>query len=294
VTEGGLFRNYESSARVIYDLPNDVDLYETAQKELNRFLDPTGNTTYILTDDFLNQLIEQGVIPSEAEARRNRNDSVSRPNRGHQAGEFLFGVEDIEFPPPLPANILEGLVQTVRSRRAQRRTAPQEAQGEIIPQINPNDDAITPTSFYMTLPKLQGENIPGEARIPLEALELAQEFWGWQDEYQRDENPRGGQQRVYWNWRPNWRIVDVEHPESAVVQEVRMYLYENSSDFRFYARPLVNAGADLGDLVRITRVSEDDVEFECVLARQGTPEYNAWIGFCVNEVKNSQRKFGYG
>ena len=161
-------------------------------------------------------------------------------------------------------------------------------------EISPTDDAITPTSFYMTLPKLQGDNIPGEARIPLEALELAQEFWGWQEEYERDENPRGGQERVYWNWRPNWRIIDVEHPENAVVQEVRMYFYENSSDFRFYARPLVNAGADLGDLVRITRVAENDIEFECVLARQGTPQYKEWIEFCVNDVRNSPRKFGYG
>lgn len=294
VTEGGLFRNYESSARVIYDLPDDIELYETAQQELNRFLDPVGDTTYILTDDFLNRLIEYGIIPSEAEARRNRSDSVSKPRKERIAGEPLFGVEAIEFPPPLPANILEGLVQTVRRRRAQRRIARQEAQVENEPQISPADDAITPTSFYMTLPTLQGDNIPGEARIPLEALELAQEFWGWQEEYERVENPRGGQERVYWNWRPLWRIIDVEHPENAIVQEVRMYFYENSSDFRFYARPLVNAGADLGDIVRITRVADDDVEFECVLARQGTPEYEEWIELCVNEVRNSPRRFGYG
>lgn len=294
VTEGGLFRNYESSARVIYDLPDDIELYETAQQELNRFLDPVGDTAYILTDDFLNRLIEYGIIPSEAEARRNRSDSVSKPRKERIAGEPLFGVEAIEFPPPLPANILEGLVQTVRRRRAQRRIARQEAQVENEPQISPADDAITPTSFYMTLPTLQGDNIPGEARIPLEALELAQEFWGWQEEYERVENPRGGQERVYWNWRPLWRIIDVEHPENAIVQEVRMYFYENSSDFRFYARPLVNAGADLGDIVRITRVADDDVEFECVLARQGTPEYEEWIELCVNEVRNSPRRFGYG
>jgi len=294
VTEGGLFRNYESSARIIYDLPNDDLLYTTAQQELNRFLDPAGETAYILNEDFLSRLIEQGIIPSEAEARRNRNDSTSKPRRERVAGEPLFGNEFIEFPPPFPANILEGLVQTVRRRRTQRRNVRREQQVENEPQISPTDDAITPTSFYMTLPTLQGDNIPGEARIPLEALELAQEFWGWQEEYERVENPRGGQERVYWNWRPLWRIIDVEHPEGATVQEVRMYFYENSSDFRFYARPLVNAGADLGDLVRITRVAEDDVEFECVLARQGTPEYNAWIGYCVNEVRNSQRRFGYG
>lgn len=33
VTEGGLFRNYESSARIIYELPNDDLLYTTAQQE---------------------------------------------------------------------------------------------------------------------------------------------------------------------------------------------------------------------------------------------------------------------
>lgn len=294
VTEGGLFRNYESSARIIYDLPNDNLTYEIAQQELNRFLDPIGETTYILTDNFLNRLIEQEIIPSEAEARRNRNDSVSRPKRERATGEPLFGIEAIEFPPPLPANILEGLVQTVRRRRAQRRATRQELQVENEPQISPTDDAITPTSFYMTLPTLQGDNIPGEARIPLEALELAQEFWGWQEEYERVENPRGGRERVYWNWRPFWRIVDVEHPENVVIQEVRMYFYENSSDFRFYARPLVNAGANLGDIVRITRVADDDIEFECILAKQGTPEYEEWIGFCVNEVRNSPRRFGYG
>jgi hypothetical protein len=294
VTEGGLFRNYESSARIIYDLPDDHLLYETAQQELARFLDSKGDTTYILSEDFLNRLIEQKIIPSEAEARRNRNDSVLKPRSERQAGEPLFGDETIEFPPPLPANILEGLVQSVRRRRAQGKSLRQEPGVENEPQISPSDDAITPTSFYMTLPTLQGATIPGEARIPLEALELAQEFWGWQEYYERVENPRGGQDRVYWNWRPLWKITDVEHPENTVVQEIRMYFYENSSDFRFYARPLVNAGADLGDLVKITRVANDDVEFECILAKQGSPEYQEWIGYCDQEVRNSQRRFGYG
>ena len=126
VTEGGLFRNYESSARIIYDLPNDNQLYDTAQNELRRFLDPSGETAYVLTEDFLNRLINQNAIPSEAEARRNRSDSVSRPSRERTGGEPLFGIENIEFPPPLPADILEGLVQSVRRRRTQRRAAQRE------------------------------------------------------------------------------------------------------------------------------------------------------------------------
>jgi len=145
----------------------------------------------------------------------------------------------------------------------------------------------------MTLPTLQGTNIPGEARVPLEAIELAHEFWGWPNEYIRNEGPRGGEGRVYWNWRPVWRVWNVEEPERILTQQVRMYMYENSSDFRFYARPLVNAGGDLGDVVRITRIAEPDAEYECVLAKRGTPEYANWISFCSQPVRNSERRFGY-
>ena len=145
----------------------------------------------------------------------------------------------------------------------------------------------------MTLPKLQGSNIPGEARIPLDAVGLAKEFWGWQDEYSRDESPRAGKTRVYWNWRPRWRFLNAGSPHDVTVQQVRMYMYENSSDFRFYIRPLVNAGADTGDVVRIRRISAPDAEYECVLARQGTPEYKAWVDCCTQPVRNSTRRFGY-
>jgi hypothetical protein len=124
-------------------------------------------------------------------------------------------------------------------------------------------------------------------------VELAKEFWGWPDEYSKEVSPRQGQGRVYWNWRPKWRIWDVNAPGDITTQEVRMYMYENSSDFRFYVRPLVNAGADLGDVVRIRRIAESDAEFECVLARQGTPEYDKWIKSCTQPVRNSTRRFGY-
>ena len=71
-----------------------------------------------------------------------------------------------------------------------------------------------------------------------------------------------------------------------------MYMYENSSDFRFYVRPLVKAGGD-GHVVRICRIAQPDAEFECVLARQGTPEYAKWIKACTQPVRNSTRSFGY-
>ena len=85
---------------------------------------------------------------------------------------------------------------------------------------------LSASAFYMTLPKLQGKNIPGEARVPLAAVEIAQEFWGWPDEYTKQTSPRGGTSRVYWNWKPRWRIRTVGSTVAVSSLAVRMYMYE--------------------------------------------------------------------
>ena len=296
-TDGGLFRNYEAAVKITYHLPADAERFGAACTELKRFLNPEGPTVHQLTSDFLDKLISRGVVPTEAEARVGR-DMPTKVNVGTGTeDDSLFGVEDFPLPPPLPANLLDRLVKEVRSRRKSRQVARVRhidglVAGETLPIDDQVDDSLLPAAFYMTLPTLQGENIPGEGRIPLEAIELAKEFWGWPDEYTRTVG-RGGN-RVYWNWRPQWRIWSVEDPGDVTVQDVRMYMYKDSSDFRFYARPLVNAGADLGDIVRITRIAEyDGVEYECVLSRKTTPEYLQWINNCTQPVRNSPRRFGY-
>ena len=86
-------------------------------------------------------------------------------------------------------------------------------------------------------------------------------------------------------------------------------LKESGSDIRFvlgidlggtsrevlaaFVRPLVNAGGDLGDVVRIRRIAEPDAEYEYVLARQGTLKYKKWIKACTQPVRSSTRSFGY-
>jgi len=51
----------------------------------------------------------------------------------------------------------------------------------------------------------------------------------------------------------------------------------------------VDAGADLGDVVRIRRIAQRDAEYECVLARKGRLEYDQWIKYCTQAVRNSIR-----
>jgi hypothetical protein len=296
ITEGGFFGNYEGAALITYQLPEDAEDYTLACAKLHRFLEPEGPVTYNLTADFLDQLISRKEIPSEAEARKGR-DVAAKNRKGAGKKGSMFGTENIEPPPPLSAELLERLIKDVRARRKAHQATIKKTAGTkhvaALPIDDKVEDSLLPAAFYMTLPKLQGKTIPGEGRIPLEAIELAKEFWGWRHEYSKDVSPREGKDRVYWNWRPKWRVWSVEEPDAVTVQKVRMYLYENSSDFRFYVRPIVDAGGDIGDVVRIRRIAETDAEFECVLARKKTPEYYEWVKSCTQPVRGSTRRFGY-
>ena len=294
ITEGGFFGNYEGAARVTYALPEETKAFVNACNKLERFLNPDGPVSYQLTEKLLFELVDRGELPTEAEARVGRDFLGKSKKLDTGKGKSIFGTEDIASPPPLPADVLERLVRDVRERRkAVKKKISKKKGSPTLPIDKHPSTSLLPAAFYMTLPKLQGENIPGEGRIPLEAIELAKEFWGWPDEYMKEVSPRAGNDRVYWNWRPNWQIWSVDSPEDVTTQTVRMYMYANSSDFRFYVRPLVNAGGDLGDVVRIRRIAQSDAEYECVLARKGTAEYEEWIKSCTQPVRNSTRNFGY-
>ena len=281
MTEGGFFGNYEGAVCITYSLPEETEAFDTACRQLDRFLQPDGPTVYRLTKKFLAELIDRGDIPTEAEARKALDTATKSEASPQQKGQPIFGKEDFASPPPLSTELIARPVKDIRARG----TTVQKEAAATLPVDGQTHGPLFSVVFYMTLPILRSRNIPGEARVPLKALELAKEFWGWPDEYTKTG--------VYWNWKPKWRIWSVEAPDTIITQEVRMYMYESSSDFRFYARPLVNAGGNLGDVVRIRRIAEPDAEYECVLARQETPKYKEWIKACTQNVPNSPRRFGY-
>ena len=295
LTEGGFFSNYEAFVDVRYTLPEDLSNLRQAKEQLMPFINPHGNIARPLTDTYLEELITQSYIPTEAETRGTDNEQASTDVHGENDVESLFGTEEIPASPPIPGEFTREMIQYVQhSRRARRREQSDSIRESASPVLSTEStDLVEPSNFFMTLPKMQGENIPGEARVPLDALEIAQAFWGWPFMYEQDVSPRAGDERVYWNWYPVWRIWSVSEPGNVHVQEVRMYFYENSSDFRFYARPLVNFGADSGDIVKIRKLDYEDIEYECVLARQGTDEHKLWLSFCDQPVRSSTRRFGY-
>ena len=174
---------------------------------------------------------------------------------------------------------------------------------------------IVPEEFYMELNATKGvkDNIPGEQRIPLEAIWSAQEFWGWKDNYTKSINPGKGRKtsksaspqrpkedRIYHNWISKWKISAVETNKTGdkvvikdhqVTKNVRMYFYENSSDFRFTSGDIAKWG-NPGDIVRITREEDGPVDFVCELVKKGDPLHVVWATHC-NLQGRSKRRFGF-
>jgi hypothetical protein len=301
LTDGGLFRNYEAATHVVFDMPIEAADHTKAVQELGRFLHPAGPTSRRLDPDYLEALMSIASIPSEVESRRRRQEAAQGgdTSKSAAAGLHAFGFEPPPVVPRLPPELQTRAIEERRRQRAEAsrraRTLARETAGDEVPaaaELPPPAVQLDAQAFLMTLPRLRDPqgNTPGEVRIPLDALELAEDFWGWPTNYATVVSPRGGVDRVYKEWRAPWRVYPADNPASAVISPaVRLYFYQNSSDFRFYARQIVNLGANTGDIVRIRRVDEPEVTFDCAVALQGMPQWDEWNALCVNEAIGGRR-----
>ena len=173
---------------------------------------------------------------------------------------------------------------------------------------------LSPTSFYMELNATKGvkaagggkSNIPGEQRIPLEAVWSAQDFWGWPDSYSKSINPGATRKssapnspgisskqkldRIYHSWQSKWKISEIG-TSKVVTKNVRMYYYESSSDFRFTSGDIANWGTP-GDIVKITRVDNETEDFTCELVKMNSPTHGIWKTYCKQRGR-SKRVYGF-
>lgn len=319
LTDGGLYGNYEGVARVSYELPAEVRQLMQAKLQLRKFLRPAPPVARLLDNDYLQVLLQRRDIPDEAESRKRRKEARG-PNQSAGPAVEAFGFEPTPAPPQLPLELQRIVLAAVRNqldelelqRRAertrvrsahlksgQRGVAPvAEIQATDIRTIEPLAQ-LSPVSFYMELTATSGRsgNIPGEQRVPLEAISAAQEFWGWPENYTESRNPRkgsdrGGEERIYLNWKPTWRLRKADDPTIDVLKDIRMYFYVNSSDFRFYSSDLVK-WAKAGDIVELTRTDGEGYDYECVLAVAGTPQHRAWKRLCTQGSVHTNRAFGF-
>lgn len=319
LTEGGLYGNYEGAVRVTYQLPADAAELAKTKQQLSKFIKPAPPVSRRLDQEYLELLAARSDIPSAAEARQRRK--IARGESVATGAEpDVFGFESTPGPPQLPLEVqqvvlaairhqLDELDEEKRARKAAEEGAQAAAGG--VPLEAPESEIepdilgliplaqIAPTAFYLELTATTGTTgkIPGEQRVPLEAINAAQEFWGWPDNYTESINPRkgedpGGEERVYLNWKPVWRVRSISNPDKVVIKGVRMYYYKNSSDYRFYSGALA-AWANSGDIVRITRCDNEPYVYDCALAVAGTQEHVEWMTHCSPGSGRSPRVFGF-
>lgn len=316
LTDGGLYGNYEGAVRVSYSLPADAVELTRAKTELSKFISPSLPVGRRLDAPYLQLLLLRRDIPDEAEARKRRKEARGAGAPGGAVTD-VFGFESTPGAPALPMevkNVVIAAVQHQLDELAAKKTAQKRAKTKAVAAgatpastVEPVFDVrsftplaqIAPTAFYLELTTTDGAagNIPGEQRVPLEALHAAHEFWGWPDAYAESVNPRkgpnaGGIRRVYLSRKPLWRVRSASDQSKDVTVGVRMYFVVANSDFRFHSGDLKN-WAQAGDLVRINPVEDQPYAYECTLAVAGTAEHAAWAALCGPTSGKSPRMFGY-
>lgn len=319
LTDGGLFKNYEGAVHLSYSLPADAASLTAAKSELSKFLTPDAPVAKLLDKEYLTKLLARSDIPSEAESRqRARTAKVGSPS---SAADDAFGFEPtpgaLELPPNYQDLVLTANSAKLSEIKKEAKKAAQSGTKKVkkggIMAAEPLAQ-IAPVSFYMELNATEGakpkagekSNIPGEQRIPLPAIWSAQDYWGWPDNYSLSINPGANRKlakkdedpnkekvdRIYRNWYPIWDLSLVGDATKRVRRAVRMYFYENSSDFRFTAGELKSWGGEPGDIVKITRADDGVADFTCELVKKAHPLHARWAAFCKTGEK-TDRGFGF-
>lgn len=285
LTEGGLYTNDEASLMYWLALSKSED--EALWQEINAYLDQWGDVAHgnalLLTTDLLNELVEAGLVPTEGKIVREGDEAtIVSPLLSSQ-------------PASPPANVFF-------KKSAVKRTAPRSK--SIIPKpkkpvlspdeliAHPVEPAIeSPIGFVMILQRTDvgtGQTTKGTSRrspeifIPLAARDAFPEFWDWPGLFVEDAKLSGKYDRQGVKIRIGGEMV-----------MVNMMTWPIKHDFRLRSEALRSAGA-IGDILRLEKPTPGtSFEYYVEIIPQGTSDYESYLALCVNQVRNSVKRWGY-
>lgn len=93
LTKSGLSTNYEAATRTTYFFPEDESDYLAAKKSLERYLNPSGITVQLLTEELVEILVARGKIPTEKEAKEVRQQIQKENKTDKDIPKSPFGSE---------------------------------------------------------------------------------------------------------------------------------------------------------------------------------------------------------
>ncbi|MCY4156492.1 MAG: hypothetical protein OXF66_03525 [Gammaproteobacteria bacterium] len=297
LTEGGLFTNYEASFRLKLDLTQSdhASLLGSVERVLDSWSDTSRQTALLLDKKLLGRLAAMGRIPlldqnvSEIEGLMSSSaslpespssDTEAEQKTGLDPFHFLFAAEGVPPAPKPPRTTLPGSgMAVVRAPETARRASTTES------------IALAATGFVMTLHRTDvgvGQTTPGASRrspeifVPLAARNANPDFWDWPAGFAEDPGKSGKLDRAGVRMRIGGEVVAVQ-----------MMTWPDKHDFRLRSEALRSAG-DIGDVLRLEKVSSGaDFDYYAEIIPQGTREHARYLALCGEQVRNSEKRYGY-
>ena len=269
ITEGGLFTNYEASLCLHLNLTDAREraLFQSIDSTLDRWADPSAGVAHHLDDRLLDQLVSNGLVPSEAIP-------------GTEAGKAASGTDDESWTSPFAAHPVPPAPMVPRP--AGRAPANIPSNVAVIPAVS---------HFVMTLQKTDvgvGQTSTGTSRrspeifIPLAARNANPDFWDWPGAFTADSarpdkyDRRGVRMRL-----------------GTTVVLVNMMTWPIKRDFRLRCEALRSAG-NIDDILHLEKVDPTiGYEYFAEVIPQGTSQYLVHLALCNHPVRNSKKLFGY-
>lgn len=320
LTQGGLYENYEGSVRVELDLTNDNDkkFLESIEAALDYWITPTtDNICLPLTEPLLTVLATCGDLPTEIESR-DAEEATRTAKKAKHPGQSPFGSVKTQPAPIVP----KGKKDQSKSSAAIGTTATGSASptGAVVATTT----ELVPLTFGMTLQKTdvgKGQTTKGkeprspEVFIPLLALDLKPDFWGWltpfspdPSKYVADSGWATDPEHAKWiagelakpNRKPrpldklDWENVTLQLAGHSGMVDSSFWFNPIKKDIRIRAEPLRSAGK-IDDILLVRQGSKSSgYEYSIEVVPTTDPRYPIFLARLTHKIKHpSLKKIGY-
>ena len=312
LTGGGLFTNYEASltARLDLAVQADAEFLQVIEATLDVWSQPQAGMCYLLTPEFLEQLVAAGLVRTEAQLAAMQHAQPVVPPAAPAADVGAAGAGGAPAPvvaplfvtmavPPAPA-IVQAVAQAGEVELDVEAAELPSAAVLPPPGIVPYQGAGV-NSFVMTLQNTDvgvGQTTAGTSRrspevfIPLAALDQHPDFWTFPAQFTPDAAWDAAHPQHRRNGLGKLDRMDVPM-RIGVVHSVRMFFNPRKGDFRLGNEALRSSG-HVGDILHVRRVDPaNGFEYDVQVAPQGSPLFAQLAPYCNVQVPHSQKQFGY-
>jgi HKD family nuclease len=286
LTEGGLFTNHEAALRLKLDLNNNTSrtLLKSIEDVLDAWADTSTGTARVLDAALLKRLVALGYVPLEAlAASASAEERANRRDAGFRTGkeERLFSSISVPRAPVLKRD---------ESTGDRTRTRPAPASTYAIPSVR---------GFVITLQRTdvgKGQTTPGASQrspelfLPTICVKSNPNFWGWPTLFKPDKSWKGP---IDSDGFGKMDRKGVRMRLGNDVLDVNWWYNPDKKDYRLRHSALRRSG-NVGDILRIEIADgKNGFDYYVETVPQGTTQFPIYDALCMENVRNSKKRFGY-